>query len=1430
MIREGYDTCSFSISHAPLNISWSNTSFVYDGTVKAPSATVSGVYTGDVVNSGPNTGHSAVGSYTVMATLTGSDARNYYIASGASCDYTISAKQVTINWTNKAFTYDGTVKTPSAELVGVVSGDACSLTVSGGAKNVGTHQAQASLTGSDASNYVISGSSSTSFTISKKTVTITWGNTSFAYDGSVKTPSAGLSGVASGTDCTVTVTGGTKTAGSHTAKAVLSGTDAGNYALSGNDETTFTIAPKELTITWTNRSFTYDGTMKTPKATLSGVVSGEVCKADVAGSAKTAGDHRAMATLTGADAANYVLPESSKYTTFTISPATVYIVWSDKVFDYDGKVKTPKATLSGVISGTDCSTSVSGGSKSAGSHTATCELTGTDSANYQISGDNTVRFYINPRGVTVTWSQTSLVYNGKTQKPSVSLSGFISGDDCTAVVSGGKTKVGNYTASVSFTGADKDNYVINGDFSVSFAITAKPVTVSWPVTSFPFTGNIITPSADLNGVVEGDDCYASVSGGSADVGTHTATAALAGNDKGNYVLSGSNQTSYDIRAKSATINWTVTSFVYTGQQIAPTAVLNGVASGDDCYVTVTGGQKAAGTYTATAVLAGADKDKYAIFGDNQTSFTISPKPITVNWSNKSLEYNGNTRTPTATLSGVVSGDNCKASVSGGAKTVGTHTAKATLSGTSAANYVISGSNETSFTITPKKISVSWSNTSYTYDGDTHVPKATLSGVIGSDVCMVTVSGGKKDAGTHTAKATLSGKDKGNYQISGSDTGTFYIWPKTVTLGWAGSSFDYNGKIQKPFAYVNGTISGDSVEAEVSGGNKDIGSYTASASLTGTSASNYIIDSDYEYHSYTINRKTLEISWTETNFIFDGQIHTPVVNVSGLVTGDDVDYVISGGKREAGSNYTATLSLKGIDKDNYLIPSNDKTCKFNIAQRPLTVIWSDTELPYDGTLKAPTATLKNVPSGINVSASVWGAQREIGHYTAEAYLSGSDKNNCCIYGDSTVEFSIGRAVSIEWSDTEFVYDGTVKTPVARITGGVDSYDDCTVVVTGGTSSAGTYTATASLEGYDASNYAIAGDHTVSFTIAPKEVTISWTNLDLTYNGKTQAPKASVSGIIDGDDCKVKVQGGEVLAGSYVATATLTGKAAANYVIAEGYATTSYTIAEAPAEPSVPPTTKPSVSLTLDKKSVSVVCGKTVTLKATVKGSTSDVKWKSSDSKVATVDSNGKVSAKMAGAVTITASCAGKSVTAKVTVLYKDVTDPSEFWFEPTNYLTAKGVVKGYANQTEFRPGNDCTRAQMVTFLYRLQGEPKPKSSECKFPDVKSSDYFYKPVIWAVEQGITTGYSDGTFKPQNVCTRAQTVTFMWRMAGKPDSKLKDNPFKDVKNSDYFYKATLWASEMKILAGYSDGTFRPEGLCLRRQMVTFLYKYDKYVNGNG
>ncbi len=146
-------------------------------------------------------------------------------------------------------------------------------------------------------------------------------------------------------------------------------------------------------------------------------------------------------------------------------------------------------------------------------------------------------------------------------------------------------------------------------------------------------------------------------------------------------------------------------------------------------------------------------------------------------------------------------------------------------------------------------------------------------------------------------------------------------------------------------------------------------------------------------------------------------------------------------------------------------------------------------------------------------------------------------------------------------------------------------------------------------------------------------------------------------------------------------------------------------------------------------------------------------------------------------------------------------------------------------TTFMPERNCTRAHVVTLLWRASGCPEPESLVSKFSDVKdTSRYFYKAVLWAAEQEITTGYEDGTFRPDAVCTRAHVVAFLWRASGCPEPESLVSTLSDVKDtSSYFYKAVLWAAEQEITTGYDDGTFRPGAVCTRGHVVTFLYRAD-------
>ena len=163
---------------------------------------------------------------------------------------------------------------------------------------------------------------------------------------------------------------------------------------------------------------------------------------------------------------------------------------------------------------------------------------------------------------------------------------------------------------------------------------------------------------------------------------------------------------------------------------------------------------------------------------------------------------------------------------------------------------------------------------------------------------------------------------------------------------------------------------------------------------------------------------------------------------------------------------------------------------------------------------------------------------------------------------------------------------------------------------------------------------------------------------------------------------------------------------------------------------------------------------------------------------------------------------------------------DFFYDPVMWAVQNGITTG-ASATTFNPGGNCLRAHVVTFLHRAEGNPEPTSTKNPFKDVKSSDFFYKPVLWAVEKGITNGVDATHFGPATACNRAAVVTFLWRNAGSPEPKSTKNPFVDVKSTDFFYKPVLWAVENGVTNGVDATHFGPATACNRAQVVTFLYR---------
>ena len=172
-----------------------------------------------------------------------------------------------------------------------------------------------------------------------------------------------------------------------------------------------------------------------------------------------------------------------------------------------------------------------------------------------------------------------------------------------------------------------------------------------------------------------------------------------------------------------------------------------------------------------------------------------------------------------------------------------------------------------------------------------------------------------------------------------------------------------------------------------------------------------------------------------------------------------------------------------------------------------------------------------------------------------------------------------------------------------------------------------------------------------------------------------------------------------------------------------------------------------------------------------------------------------------------------------IKFNDVQETA-YYANAVQWAVEKKITNGIGDDL-FAPDQACTRGQIVTFLWRAAGEPKASTAASKFTDVQSGTYYYDAVQWAVEKGIAKGMTDTTFEPNATCTRAQTVTFLWRAAGEPKASTNTNKFTDVNSGSYYYDAVQWAVEKSITTGTTDTTFSPNALCTRGQIVTFMYR---------
>ena len=181
---------------------------------------------------------------------------------------------------------------------------------------------------------------------------------------------------------------------------------------------------------------------------------------------------------------------------------------------------------------------------------------------------------------------------------------------------------------------------------------------------------------------------------------------------------------------------------------------------------------------------------------------------------------------------------------------------------------------------------------------------------------------------------------------------------------------------------------------------------------------------------------------------------------------------------------------------------------------------------------------------------------------------------------------------------------------------------------------------------------------------------------------------------------------------------------------------------------------------------------------------------------------------------------EAVAANLPSGFEDV-EQGRYYYEPVYWALKNGITTG-TSVTTFSPEEACTRAQTVTFLWRMAGQPEPENLNTGFEDVESGRFYTKAVAWAVESGVTTGTTPTTFEPNGICSRGEFVTFLYRAAGQPEANNTYTMFTDIEHGRYYERPVSWAVEKGVTTGTSPTTFSPGDICTRGHVVTFLYRW--------
>ena len=648
---------------------------------------------------------------------------------------------------------------------------------------------------------------------------------------------------------------------------------------------------------------------------------------------------------------------------------------------------------------------------------------------------------------------------------------------------------------------------------------------------------------------------------------------------------------------------------------------------------------------------------------------------------------------------------------------------------------------------------------------------------------------------------------------------------------------------------------------------------------GYTATNYEIT--FSSGKLTVQPKEVVLTWNKHTSRVWGDGKTVTVTATGMVNSDAISVTVTGGAETAvGGPYTATAAgLIGEKASNYKLPATGTTQTYSIGKAAAHAgIKADFSVFYSDTAAKPVAVTDfNLPTGIKnakfkgTAGSMTGTNSIIETYTNESFtlksgLVAADKDKTASwtvtiesdnYNDITATVNVkvidktnanvtitGAPTNKTYGDAEFTLTAAAANPGTGTGTWNWSSSDSSVLSVTGTGANATVTilkaGSATISAKFESDTTVDTETTASITINKATVTVAAKNQSIYVNGTAPDLTApvkdthyTVTGLVGSDTLGGTITM-EYQKSSTTATPDVTKTGTYDIVISGAtepaggnYNTIVFqnaTLTISNPSYSGGGSYTPTYAITVDKTANGTVTaapgtaktGDTVTLTATPdKGYELDtIKALDKDGKELklTDQGNGKYTFTMpAGKVTVKAVFEDSNL-----VMFDDVSK-GDYCYEAVKWAVKNGITSGIGNN-RFGPNDPCTRGQIVTFLWRAAGSPEPKSMS-SFTDVPADSYYAKAVAWAVEKGITSGTGDGKFSPEDPCTRAQSVTFLYRAAGSP-AVIGSAEFSDVASDTYYAAAVAWAAKNGITSGIGGGQFGSDDECNRGHIVTFLF----------